>query len=152
RGRPAWWQWQGGEQDLMRRAGRSHGQRIIRPIPALAALLWMGAIFALSARSTVPVPPGLTTELTSIAGHFCAYAALSALLWWAIEPRAMPARQRMVLALAVAVLYGLTDEWHQSFVPGRDASLLDIVVDGIGALCGLALVQRVADRESATDG
>lgn len=132
----------------MRRAERSHGQRIIRPIAALAALLWMGLIFTLSARSMVPVPPGLSTELTSIAGHFCAYAVLSALLWWAIDPRAMPARQRMVLALAGAALYGLTDEWHQSFVPGRDASLLDIAVDGIGALCGLVLVQWVTDRGS----
>jgi len=136
----------------MRRAERSPGQRIIRPIPALAALLWMGLIFALSARSTVPVPPGLTTELTSIAGHFCAYAVLSALLWWAIDPRAMPARQRMVLALAVAVMFGLTDEWHQSFVPGRNASLLDIAVDGIGAICGLVLVHWVTDRESDIGG
>jgi len=136
----------------MRRAERSPGQWMIRPIPALATLIWMGIIFALSARSTALVPPGLTTELTSIAGHFTAYAVLSALLWRAIDPRNLTARQRAVLALVAAVAYGLTDEWHQSFVPGRDASLLDIAVDGIGALCGLAIVRRLPDRVADDDG
>lgn len=139
----------------MRRGERSPDQRIIRPKPALAALatlLWMGLIFALSARRTVPVPPGLSTELTSIAGHFAAYAVLSALLWWTLEAGNLTARRRMALALAGAVAYGLTDEWHQSFVPGRDASPLDLAVDGIGALCGLVIVRRVTGRESDIGG
>lgn len=135
-----------GEQDPMRRAERSPDQRIIRPIPALAALLWMASIFVLSARSTIPVAPGMTTELTSIVGHFGAYAVLSVLLWWTLEAGNLTARRRFALALAGAVAYGLTDEWHQSFVPGRDASLLDIAVDGIGALCGLVIVRWVMGR------
>jgi VanZ family protein len=38
-----------------------------------------------------------------------------------------------------ASLWGVLDEFHQSFVPGRYASLVDGVVDGIGAFCGAAL-------------
>jgi VanZ family protein len=135
----------------MWRAERSLGHSITRPIPALAALIWMGVIFALSSRSTIPVPFGLTTELTSIAGHFVMYAVLAVLLWWAIEPLDLSAPGRFALALAGAVAYGLTDEWHQSFVPGRDASLIDILVDSIGALCGLAVVRRVTRSLSARD-
>jgi VanZ family protein len=74
----------------------------------------MGVIFALSSRSTIPVPPGLTTELTSVAGHFTVYAVLAVLIWWALDPLDVTARRRFVLALAGAVAYGLTEEWHQS--------------------------------------
>lgn len=122
---------------------RWYGQ-LMRWIPASLVLIWMALIFALSARSTIPEPFGITTELTAIAGHLVSYAVLAALLWWAIEPLNLSPRRRFALALIGAVAYGLTDEWHQSFVPGRDASLLDIAVDGVGAVGGLLAARRVA--------
>lgn len=133
----------------MRLVEQNPGGRITRWIPALpalatlATLAWMGLIFALSSRSTIPVPFGPSAELISIAGHFAVYAVLAMLLRWAIESLNLTGRRRFVLALTGAVAYGLTDEWHQSFVPGRDASVLDIMVDGIGALRGLVAVRRV---------
>ena len=49
---------------------------------------------------------------------------------------APPSRAWVHVALIVAgALYGATDEWHQSFVPGRDASVLDWLAD----LCGVTL-------------
>jgi VanZ family protein len=45
-----------------------------------------------------------------------------------------------LLGLVLACLYALTDEWHQSFVPGRSAALSDAGIDSIGALCA-CLVQ-----------
>ena len=118
-------------------------------LATVAALAWMGLIFALSSRRTIPQPFGLASELTSIAGHFTVYAVLAILLWWAIDPLDGSPRCRFALALAGAVAYGLSDEWHQSFVPGRDASLFDIVVDGIGACCGLG-VTRIPSRSRGT--
>ncbi len=97
-------------------------------VASLPALVWTGMIFALSSRSKVPEPFGLAGHLMAIAGHlmaiaghFTVYAVLAVLLWWALEPHDVPTRWRFLLALAGAVAYGLTDEWHQSFVPGRDA-------------------------------
>lgn len=124
-----------GEPNTMQLVERTSGGRIVRSIPAFAALIWMGVIFALSARSTVPEPLGLAAGLTAIAGHLVAYAVLAALL---------------SLALIGATAYGLSDEWHQTFVPGRDASVLDIVVDGIGALGGLAAVRWVGRLRTDT--
>ena len=115
----------------------------MRWIPASLALIWMALIFALSARSTIPEPFGITTELTAIAGHLASYAVLAALLWWAIEPMHLTPQQRFWVALVGAVAYGLTDEWHQSFVPGRDASILDVGVDGVGAVGGLFAARRL---------
>jgi VanZ family protein len=43
----------------------------------------------------------------------------------------------VIAAWAIAAAYGATDEWHQSFVPGRAAELRDLVMDAIGAALGL---------------
>jgi hypothetical protein len=111
---------------------------VIRVVPAV---LCMAVIFALSSRSTLPKTPGLAPELVSIAGHFTVYAVLAVSLWWGLGIVDLPPGRRLALAFAGALLYGLSDEWHQSFVPGRDPSMLDILVDSIGALCGLAVAQ-----------
>jgi VanZ family protein len=46
-----------------------------------------------------------------------------------------------LMALALCCLYALTDEWHQSFVPGRSATLSDAGIDSIGALCACVVQQ-----------
>ena len=38
----------------------------------------------------------------------------------------------MPIAIAVALAYAVSDEWHQSFVPGRTATPVDVAIDGIG--------------------
>lgn len=45
-----------------------------------------------------------------------------------------------ILALFLAIAYALSDEWHQSFVPGRSATLSDVMVDASGSLIGLLLI------------
>lgn len=87
----------------------------------------------------------MTAGLSSITGHFTVYAVLALLLWWTMEPLDLSTRRRFAMVLAGAVVYGLSDEWHQSFVSGRDPSLLDLVVDGVGACCGLTL-ERASGR------
>jgi len=44
--------------------------------------------------------------------------------------------------LISASLYGISDEIHQSFVPERDGSLLDVVADVLGAVCGVYVYHR----------
>lgn len=106
----------------------------------------MGVIFVLSAQPTLPNPPGLNRELLSIAGHFGMYAVLAILVWWALAAFGLTARQRIAIAFLVAMLYGVSDEWHQSFVPGRHPDPFDLLVDAAGAATGLAIVVRVARR------
>jgi VanZ family protein len=52
------------------------------------------------------------------------------------------ARWHWVLAWIVAVVYGVTDEIHQSLVPGRDASPWDALADAAGGLMGVVLSIR----------
>lgn len=56
-------------------------------------------------------------------------------------------RYRLLLALALilTVIWGVLDEFHQSFVPGRSVELADVVADAIGGAfgCGLTVLYRL---------
>ncbi|MER3438898.1 MAG: hypothetical protein C4346_15635 [Chloroflexota bacterium] len=101
------------------------------------AILWMAVIFGLSSRRSLPTG-GI--DAVSILGHFTVYAMLAALLKWGLRREGLPMRRALVLAFALATLYGVTDEVHQSFVPGRDPDPLDLIVDAIGAGTALTLI------------
>ena len=108
----------------------------------------MGLIFRLSARPAADFKEagGLVSWLpgSSYFVHVGLYFVLGLLLlrlttrWHARGPAATRSLY-MAAAVAVAVLYGVTDEYHQTFVEGRDASGLDLLADGLGALFAAAL-------------
>lgn len=66
-------------------------------------------------------------------GHFIAYFLLGASFLWAIGGERPTVRAKAASVL-LSVLYGLTDEFHQSFVPGRSPDLMDIRNDAVGAV------------------
>jgi len=110
------------------------------------AILWMGLIFYLSAQSHLPgVPEAWLDVLLKKTAHFLAYAVLARLYLRALgfhkELPVAPA----ALALFLAAVYAATDEFHQSFVPGRTPSLADWLIDGGGAGAGL-LISRLVGR------
>ncbi|MBI3931911.1 MAG: VanZ family protein [Acidobacteria bacterium] len=107
-------------------------------------LLWMGAVFAASARSDV----GPAALVPDWATHGAAYAVLAILTCRALGGgfgAPLPS-SAAVLAVAFAVAYGVTDELHQSFVPGRDASAADVGKDLGGAVAGALLYRRAVAR------
>jgi VanZ family protein len=100
----------------------------------LPPLAWMGAIFFLSAQPDLPGPPGpLLDTLLKKSGHFVVYAMLAFLWYRALSRGGMADRVALGLAFAIAVIYGMSDEFHQGFVPGRNPGPLDVVVDAAGA-------------------
>lgn len=115
------------------------------PVVRLApALLCMAVIFALSSRSTLPKPANVSGEVFSVMGHFGAYFALGIALWWALGLGRSGHRLRILLAWVGAVLYGISDEFHQSFVPNRTPEVGDVVVDAIGSIVGILIVAFIA--------
>lgn len=100
------------------------------------AVVWAGAIFAVSSVKGPDLPP--TREIVYTLAHFSEYAVLAVLLALAFAPR------RRVLAwvipVVVASLYGVTDEVHQLFVPGRTSDPVDWLADTLGACLGAGLV------------
>ncbi len=116
-----------------------------RFVPWLPPLLWMTLIFSMSSRSTIPVAPGLSPQLIAAAGHIVVYAILAVLLVRALNGYITSWQRRAALAWVIAVLYGISDEFHQSFVPRRYATVEDVILDAIGAAIGL-LIYRYATQ------
>lgn len=94
------------------------------------SLLLMAVIFCFSSIPSTTMPGfGLADFLVKKGGHFTGYALLGLAnlhgLGWN--------GKRWFLAWLLAVLYSATDEFHQSFVPGRNAALMDVAIDALGA-------------------
>jgi VanZ family protein len=101
---------------------------------AIAPLALMALIFYLSSQEQVG--PDLPA-FTRVIAHFTEYALLATLWAWALWP-AM-GRRALYVAATISLLYAITDEIHQSFVPGRDADPLDVLVDAVGIATALSL-------------
>ena len=92
---------------------------------------YCGVIFYLSSK------PVLHVSHDKFA-HLAEYALFGFLLAWAlgssfqIKPHFL-----ILLATALSIFYGVTDEFHQSFVPGRDSSVYDVMADAVGSLTGV---------------
>ena len=107
-----------------------------RPLPLLSM---MAVIFTLSHQ------PGDSFTLPEIINidkllHILVYTLLGLTAWYALPPNWRQDHPKMAAGLVVGccLLYGVTDEWHQSFIPGRLASAADIAADTVGG--GLAML------------
>jgi len=74
--------------------------------------------------------------------HFIEYGILALLLWRARRGAVGIGNQpwqwsKAGIAFGLAVLFAITDEWHQSFVPSREGSLRDVLIDSSGAAAAL---------------
>lgn len=76
--------------------------------------------------------------------HIAEYAVLGLLIARALKLQGFKATPflKILLAAELAFLYGATDELHQFFVPGRFASVVDLLADGAGALLGSIIYGR----------
>ena len=121
-------------------------------------LAWMALIFVGSAQSTLPpLVPYLPQEVVNDTGHLLEYTVLAVLLLRAM----MPFPQLLSLSICfwswnLTWLYGVTDEIHQRWVPGRSSSVGDVLFDAFGGFLGLLLFllwqTRSRQKEGASDG
>ena len=110
----------------------------------LPAVLMVLAIFLFSARPSIDEPSSLLRSIIFKGGHVIGYAMLSLAIWRGFEFRP----ERRSLAWLLAILYAVTDEFHQSFVPGRHPAAFDVLVfDNAGALLSLWLVSLFIKRK-----
>jgi VanZ family protein len=97
---------------------------------------YMAAIFAASSMQSPPVPGGADKPW-----HALAYLGLSIVVVRALAggfSRRIGGRVAAA-AIVIAVLYGVSDEVHQMFVPGRTAAFDDLIADTVGACAGAIL-------------
>lgn len=114
---------------------------ILRWIPAL---LMMAAIFLFSASPSTDVQRDWWDPIIYKGGHVIGYAMLTLSLWRGFDFRV---DKRWLLWL-LAVGYAVTDEYHQSFVPGRHPAVFDVLVyDNAGALFALWMTRILMKRK-----
>ena len=123
-------------------------ERTPRSLRVVAALAWMATIWWASSRPATVSGPGVMTVLMFNAAHVFLFGGLAFLLRAAMSPAADVSR-RAAAAIAIASVWGITDELHQSFVPGRVCSALDVVTDVVGAVLFVALADAVAGSRRA---
>ncbi|MBN1267687.1 MAG: VanZ family protein [Anaerolineales bacterium] len=108
---------------------------VLRWIPAV---LMMGAIFFFSSRTAGQIPYfGSLDFLLKKGGHAIGYGMLGLSYYYAL-PRTLSVRYRWIMAWMMAILFALSDEFHQSFVAGRTSTVRDVLIDSGGA--GIALI------------
>ena len=98
-------------------------------------VLYMAAIFCVSALSEPPVPAGTDKSL-----HGLTYLGLVIVVLRALVG-GLPSRIDLrvaIIAFLTTVVYAATDEIHQMFVPGRTADMFDLLADAGGAMVGTA--------------
>ncbi len=126
-------------------------QRFIRF--QLPAILWAAIIYFTSSIPTAKLP---SVDFPSFdkGVHFFIFFTLAALTHRAVRFQdriPLVAKHHVLSTILFVVLYGLVDEFHQYFVPGRNPSVLDLLADAIGALIYLGLfflIRRVHSSKS----
>ncbi len=120
---------------------------LLRRLSLLTAIAWMAALFYLSHQPTLPTPA--LFEGQDKLFHAAAYGVLGFLLLAARPLRSGGYAARQVSAsVLLASLYGISDEIHQAFVPGRSSDFLDWAADTGGALLATLLLAWISRRRS----
>ena len=121
-------------------------------------LLYMALIFVVSSLEQPPLPmPEFEWLTIDKLYHFVEYAILGGLLAIAFvkaKPAVMPSKLIWLVATGLSILYGASDEWHQTFVPGRFATVADWVADVLGSIAGVLVVYLYyrSNQSSAVSG
>ncbi len=107
----------------------------------LPVIAWAALIFALSSVPDLGTGLGGWDLVLRKLAHAAEYAVLGSLL--------LRATGWVGLAVVLGLAYAVSDEIHQTFVPGRAGAPLDVVIDAVGVACGVLFYQLVRPRRSA---
>lgn len=107
-------------------------------------LIWATIIYKLS-DGRVPVASSVYWQDFAFkkSAHIFFYGVLAILLYRGMIGEGINKKMAAIWALVLAIFYGVTDEYHQSFTQGREARIRDIGFDGIGATLGSTLVYNI---------
>ncbi len=133
--------------------------RVPMPVRWMAVVAWAAMIFLASNQPGLAVSddPGVDRPLRQVA-HIGVYGVLTVLLAWASCGRHFPSLRVALVAGSVALVYGVSDEWHQTMVPTRTGRPEDLVWDALGAAISVGIIVaagmalgRWADEGPGTD-
>jgi VanZ family protein len=119
---------------------------------ALCSAAWMCLIFYFSSIPGDELGPDtLIINLIKKSGHFIIFGVLAALYLSTLKGRKLLVETGsflFMLSLFLTLLYAVSDEYHQSFTPGRHSSGYDVIIDTCGALTVLGLLYTLKLRRN----
>jgi VanZ family protein len=100
----------------------------------MPAILWASIIFIVSSIPGTKLP-SFALELNDKVIHCSIFFLLGVLVYRALEPKIKPHSfdwRRLIISISAVILYGISDEIHQGFVPGRSVDYRDALADSLG--------------------
>ena len=132
------------ESDRFYKETLKSGYRILLSLPVLIILV---TIFLLS-HTAHPEFPKIGIEWQDKIAHVLAYFVLgiSLILFYFSNAKKVEMRLIVIFTLLIGSFYGLSDEFHQYFIPGRDAEFLDWIADVFGLSLSLLLIKGLKNK------
>ena len=120
----------------------------LRIASLLLTCCWIAAIYYLSSQSYINIEISFPAKDKLF--HMAAYGLLGVFILGIMRPNPTGySYNQAALATLIATVYGITDEWHQSYVPGRTSDPLDVVADFVGALLATLAARAFMRRRLA---
>lgn len=103
--------------------------------------LWMSLIFYLSSRS-VPAASQINWQDFTFkkSAHVFVYFILTILTFFSL-PSGVSLNRKLLISFLWATFYGVTDEIHQGFTPGREPHVRDVMFDSLGSIIAVCLIR-----------
>ena len=113
----------------------------------LPVVVWALVIFLFSSMPTNPVSQVYWKEFAvKKSAHMVEYAIFTILLYRALRVSGVEKTEAGIYAIILAVLSGISDEFHQSFTPGREPKVRDVFFDTLGSTGSIYLLWKFLPR------
>ena len=110
-------------------------------------VIWAVLIFFLSSLTVAPSSKILWQDfLIKKSAHIVEYAILTILLYRGFRLSGYDTKRSAILSILIGIAYGVSDEIHQSFTPGRQPRVYDVIFDTIGALLAILILWKLLPR------
>lgn len=97
-------------------------------------IVWAGVIFYFSSRPTIETTDFFLGDfLIKKTAHLVEYGIFAILFFRALVSSNVSVKKAMLFSVVASFLYAVTDEFHQSFTPGRGPKFTDVLIDTTGA-------------------
>lgn len=96
-------------------------------------------VHAISTSFHANLSQGIMTFLVRKSAHITAYFILGILIFNIVKDFRLKSKYIILISTGITFLYAVSDEFHQSFVPGRSCELRDIIIDTTAGIVGVCL-------------
>lgn len=115
----------------------------------LPPFLWAALIFSFSSLQTIKTSEIYWQDfILKKTAHILEYGVFAALLYRALKESNVEKKKAAYYAIFIAVVYGVTDEIHQFFTPGREPKVRDVFFDAAGSALAIFLLMKILPKSS----